>query len=84
MSIVSERRPMESSAVWKAADVADSGDWSVTLDATQRAELVGAAREAVAKGYSLARYRSRPSISPRSTTPWPAGRGRSCAAGASS
>ena len=52
MSIVSERRPMESSAVWKAADVADSGDWSVTLDATQRAELVGAAHEAVAKGYS--------------------------------
>jgi len=43
---------MESAAAWKAADVADSGVWSVTLDATQRAELVGAAREAVAAGYS--------------------------------
>lgn len=52
MSIVSEGRPIESTAVWNAADVADSGDWSVTLDATQRAELVGAAHQAVAVGYS--------------------------------
>jgi hypothetical protein len=43
---------MESAGVCKAADVADTGDWSVALDATQRAELVGAARKAVAAGYS--------------------------------
>jgi len=43
---------MDSAAAWKAADVVESGDWSVVLDATQRAELVGAAREVLAADYS--------------------------------
>ncbi|HWJ60797.1 MAG TPA: TauD/TfdA family dioxygenase [Acidimicrobiales bacterium] len=42
----SPRRPPSSPAVWRAAEVADAGAWTVVLDDAQREEIVRAVRSA--------------------------------------
>lgn len=40
-------------AMWRTADVVDDPSWHVTLDDVQRAELVSAARSAIAEGVTV-------------------------------
>jgi hypothetical protein len=47
------RRPQHGAAVWRTADVAGDNSWRITLDETQRATIVDAARRAVAVGAPL-------------------------------
>ena len=49
----SQRPPIESSAVWHAADVADASTWTIELTGDQRADVVDAARAAAAAGRTL-------------------------------
>ena len=48
------RRPVESTAAWRAFDVADTSEWTTVLSSAQRDELVAAASHAVAAGLTAA------------------------------
>jgi len=50
----SNRQPVTDAAVWQSADVADSSEWTSTFTADERAEIVGAARRASARGATAA------------------------------
>ena len=47
------RRPQHGAAVWRTADVAADTRWRIDLDEAQRAELVAAARDAMARGVTV-------------------------------
>ena len=50
----SQRSPIDASAAWTAADVADATTWTVELTDDQRDDLAAAARAAAASGRTLA------------------------------
>ena len=47
------RLPVTSTAAWHAAEVADAGQWTTTLTAAQRREVVDAAEKALAAGHAI-------------------------------
>ena len=49
-----DRHPVESPAVWRAADTVDTNDWTYTFSADERTEIVHAAEHATALGLAPA------------------------------
>jgi hypothetical protein len=73
-----------SPSVWRPADFADVGEWTVTLSATERGEIVAAARAAAGSGLTAATVRREDVPLPGLAANWSAGSascrraGRSC------
>jgi len=51
---MTQRRPVRSSAVWKAGDVADSEQWTIRFSPEERSAIVAAAQRAVDNGRTVA------------------------------
>jgi Taurine catabolism dioxygenase TauD, TfdA family len=54
MAAASPHAPIDSPAVWHAADVADPAGWTIELSEAEREELAAAARAATEQGRSIA------------------------------